>query len=75
MRVKLLKVVYVRDGLRASGEVLELDRETANRLVSLGAAELLEPVKEAKVTEPVLAEEASEEPAAEPQVKSKRRKE
>lgn len=80
MRVKLLKAVYVRDGLHASGEVLELDQETANGLVLLGAAEPLEPIVEAKAAEPILAEKAiyvkaSEEQAAEPQARSKRRKE
>lgn len=101
MRVKLLKAVYVRDGLRAAGEVLELDQETANGLVLLGAAEPLKSVKEvmaaepapavateplpAVVTEPApvvvtepapaVAPEASEEQAAEPQARSKRRKE
>lgn len=75
MRVKLLKTVYVRDGLHAPGEVLELDQEIANGLVLLEAAEPLEPVAEAKVAEPVLTKEASEEQVAEPQAKSKRRKE
>lgn len=75
MRVKLLKAVYVRDGLHAPGEVLELDQEIANGLVLLGAAEPLEPVVEAKAAEPVPAEGASEEQAAEPQTRSKRRKE
>ncbi len=73
MRLLVTNIVYI-DRLYVPGEYVEVDKALADRLVSLGVAE---PVVEPKATEPVPAEalESSQEQAAEPRDKPRRRKE
>lgn len=73
MRLMVTGIVYI-DRLYLPGEYVQIDEDLADRLVSMQVAE---PVVEPKATEPVPAEalEASQEQAAEPQAKPRRRKE
>ena len=73
MRVRVTSIVYI-DRLYVPGEYVQVDKGLADKLVSMRVAE---PVVEPKATEPVpaVAPEASQEQAAEPQAKPRRRKE
>ncbi len=73
MRLRVTSIIYI-DRLYMPGEYVRVDKGLADKLVSLGVAE---PVVAPKPTEPVpaAAPEAFQEQAAEPQVKSRRRKE
>jgi hypothetical protein len=73
MRLRVTSIVYI-DRLYLPGEYVRVDKALADKLVSLRVAE---PAVEPKATKPVPAEalEVSQEQAAEPQAKPRRRKE
>jgi hypothetical protein len=73
MRLRVTNVIYI-DRLYVPGEYIQVDEDLADKLVSMRVAE---PVVEPNATEPVPAEApyASQEQAADPQAKPRRRKE